>query len=136
MEILELDALTLAGAIQARKLGVREVTECYLNEIEARDGAYHCYNTVCREAALVRADAVQKGLDDGTYTGPLAGVPVGVKDNICTKGVPTTCSSKILSGFLPTYNATVVDRLKDAGMVVLGKLNMDEFAMGSTSETG
>lgn len=135
MEILELDALTLAGAIQARKLGVREVTECYLNEIEARDGAYHCYNTVCREAALVRADAVQKGLDDGTYTGPLAGVPVGVKDNICTKGVPTTCSSKILSGFLPTYNATVVDRLKDAGMVVLGKLNMDEFAMGSTTET-
>lgn len=135
MEILELDALSLGAAIRARKLGVREVTECYLNEIEARDGAYHCYNTVCRASALARADEVQKGLDDGTYTGPLAGVPVGVKDNICTKGIPTTCSSKILSGFLPTYNATVVERLKDAGMVLLGKLNMDEFAMGSTTET-
>ena len=135
MEIIEMGALALGSAIRRREIGVREAAESYLDAIEARDGELHCYNTVCREEALERADEVQKGIDNGTYTSPLAGVPVGIKDNICTKGVKTTCSSKILSNFVPTYDATVVQKLHDAGLVTLGKLNMDEFAMGSTTET-
>lgn len=135
MEIIEMGALALGSAIRRREIGVREAAESYLDAIEARDGDLHCYNTVCRDEALKRADEVQKGIDNGTYTSPLAGVPVGIKDNICTKGVKTTCSSKILSNFVPTYDATVVQKLHDAGLVTLGKLNMDEFAMGSTTET-
>lgn len=135
MEIIEMGALALGSAIRRREIGVREAAESYLDAIEARDGELHCYNTVCREEALERADEVQKGIDAGVYTSPLAGVPVGIKDNICTKGVKTTCSSKILSNFVPTYDATVVQKLHDAGLVTLGKLNMDEFAMGSTTET-
>lgn len=135
MEIIEMSALALGSAIRAREVGVREAAQSYLDAIEACDGELHCYNTVCRDEALKRADEVQKGIDEGAYTSPLAGVPVGIKDNICTKGVKTTCSSKILSNFVPTYDATVVQKLRDAGLVTLGKLNMDEFAMGSTTET-
>ena len=135
MQITDMTALELASAIKAGEVSVREATESFLDAIEKRDGAYHCYNTVCREEALRRADEVQKGIDEGVYTSPLAGVPIGIKDNICTKGVKTTCSSKILENFVPTYDATVIRRLRDAGLVMLGKLNMDEFAMGSTTET-
>lgn len=135
MNFLKMGALEIGRAIREKQASVREVTECFLDAIEKEDSIYHCYNTVCREEALQRADEVQKGIDEGKYTGPLAGVPVGIKDNICTKGVKTTCSSKILENFVPPYNATVVERLLDAGLVFLGKLNMDEFAMGSTTET-
>lgn len=135
MDIRNMSALEIGAAIREKKITVREVTESYLSAIEAADGAYHCYNTVCKSAALARADEVQKGIDEGRYTSPLAGVPVGVKDNICTKGLLTTCSSKILENFIPPYDATVIERLHEAGMVILGKLNMDEFAMGSTTET-
>lgn len=135
MDIRNLTALELGQAIRAKEITVREAVESYFAAIEENDAKYHCYNTLCKAEALARADEVQKGIDDGTYTSPLAGVPVGVKDNICTKGVLTTCSSKILENFVPPYDATVIRRMHDAGMVVLGKLNMDEFAMGSTTET-
>lgn len=135
MDIRNLTALETGAAIREKKITVREAVESYFAAIEKNDEKYHCYNTLCKEAALSRADEVQKGIDDGTYTSPLSGVPIGVKDNICTKGVRTTCSSKILENFVPPYDATVIRRLHDAGMVVLGKLNMDEFAMGSTTET-
>lgn len=135
MDIRNLTALELGKAIRAKEITVREAVESYFAAIEETDAKYHCYNTLCKAEALARADEVQKGIDDGTYTSPLAGVPVGVKDNICTKGVLTTCSSKILENFVPPYDATVIRRMHAAGMVVLGKLNMDEFAMGSTTET-
>lgn len=135
MDIRNLTALETGAAIREKKITVREAVESYFAAIEENDEKYHCYNALCKEAALARADEVQKGIDDGTYTSPLSGVPIGVKDNICTKGVRTTCSSKILENFVPPYDATVIRRLHDAGMVVLGKLNMDEFAMGSTTET-
>lgn len=135
MDIRDMTALELGAAIREGKVGVREAAESYFAAIEAHDGLYHCYNTVCKKEALARADEVQKGIREGRFTSPLAGVPIGVKDNICTKGIRTTCSSKILENFVPTYDATVVKRLEQAGMVILGKLNMDEFAMGSTTET-
>ncbi len=135
MDIRNLTALELGQAIRAKEITVREAVESYFAAIEENDAKYHCYNILCKAEALARADEVQKGIDDGTYTSPLAGVPVGVKDNICTKGVLTTCSSKILENFVPPYDATVIRRMHAAGMVVLGKLNMDEFAMGSTTET-
>lgn len=135
MDIRNMTALELGQAIRAKEVTVREAVESYFAAIEENDAKYHCYNTLCKTEALARADEVQKGIEDGTYTSPLAGVPVGVKDNICTKGVLTTCSSKILENFVPPYDATVIRRMQKAGMVVLGKLNMDEFAMGSTTET-
>ena len=103
MEIRNMTALELGQAIREKQVTVREAVECYFDAIEQNDEKYHCYNTLCKEQALARADEVQKGMDDGSYTSPLAGVPVGVKDNICTKGVLTTCSSKILENFVPPY---------------------------------
>lgn len=135
MNICEMKALEISKAIKEKKTGVRETVGAFLEAIARLDGGLHCYNTVCQEEALKRADEVQAGLESGKYAGPLAGVPVGVNDNICTKGVLTTCSSKMLENFMPTYDATAVERLKAAGMIILGKLNTDEFAMGSTTET-
>jgi aspartyl-tRNA(Asn)/glutamyl-tRNA(Gln) amidotransferase subunit A len=116
-------------------LSVREVTEAALASIAAQQGANNAFVTVTAEQALAQAEAVQKRILAGEALSPLAGVPAAIKDNICTQGVKTTCSSKILGDFLPPYQATVVERLEAAGMVSLGKVNMDEFAMGSTTET-
>ena len=95
----------------------------------------HSFVTVTEEYAYRRAEEVEKGIRDGRYSGPLAGVPAAVKDNICTAGIPTTCSSRMLEGFVPPYPAEAVRRLEQAGAVIIGKTNMDEFAMGSTTET-
>jgi aspartyl-tRNA(Asn)/glutamyl-tRNA(Gln) amidotransferase subunit A len=103
--------------------------------MKALEPTLNCYVTVDEEAALKRAEEVQKKIDAGELTGPLAGVPVAIKDNMCTKDVLTTCSSKILYNFKPTYTAEAVLNLEKAGAVILGKTNMDEFAMGSTTET-
>ena len=106
-----------------------------LDAIEKREAQVHSFVTVDREGALKRAKEVQAKIDAGELTGPLAGVPVAIKDNMCTKGLLTTCSSKILYNFVPTYTAEAVLNLEKAGAVILGKTNMDEFAMGSTTET-
>ena len=133
--ICEMTALEISAAVKNKEITVEEAVNAFFDAIEKYDPKLHCYNTVCKTEALERAKEVQQGIESGKYTGRLAGVPIGVKDNICTKDILTTCSSKILENFIPTYNATVINRLNDEGMVVIGKLNMDEFAMGSTTET-
>lgn len=135
MDLTQMTAVELSAAIREKKVTVREAVEVSLDAITKREESLNCYVTVDREGALQRADEVQKKIDDGTLTGPLAGVPVAVKDNMCTKGMLTTCSSKILENFVPTFTADAVIRLEEAGAVILGKTNMDEFAMGSTTET-
>jgi len=135
MEITEMTALELGRCIQKREISATEAAEAFLSKIEASDGKLNAYISVLREEALSQAAIVQKKIDAGDLTSPLAGVPVALKDNICTKDVRTTCASKILGDFRPPYDATIVERLSASGAVLLGKLNMDEFAMGSTSET-
>ena len=134
MSIRSLTAVQLGKKIQAGEVTVREAVEASLAQIESVESEVHSYVTICREEALKRADQVQKMIDAGELTGPLAGVPVAIKDNMCTEGVLTTCSSKILGNFVPTFTAEAVKRLEEAGAVILGKTNMDEFAMGSTTE--
>jgi aspartyl-tRNA(Asn)/glutamyl-tRNA(Gln) amidotransferase subunit A len=108
--------------------------EHHLAAIMARDGEIHAFNHVMADEARARAVEIDDGVSVGRDMGPLAGVPVALKDNMCTRGIPTTCSSRILDGWRPPYDATVVHRLHDAGAVVIGKTNLDEFAMGSSTE--
>ena len=135
MKILELSATELAKKIKAGEITSEEAAKASLEQIAKEDQKIRAYLTVDEEKVLARAREVDAGIRAGKYTGPLAGVPIAVKDNICTKGMKTTCASKILENFVPFYDATAVTRITDAGMVILGKTNMDEFAMGSTTET-
>ena len=135
MDILSLTAVELAKAIREGKTTAVEATQAVLDRIAAAEDAYHCYVTVERDKALQQAAEVQKKIEAGELTGPLAGVPFAIKDNMCTEGTLTTCSSKILENFIPTFSAEAVLNLEKAGAVILGKTNMDEFAMGSTTET-
>lgn len=135
MSLMSLTAVELGKKIKAKEVTVAEATKAALDQIEALDKDINSYVTVDREGARKRAEEVQKLIDDGTLTGPLAGVPMAVKDNMCKKGLLTTCSSKILYNYKPAYTAEAVLNLEKAGAVILGKTNMDEFAMGSTTET-
>lgn len=134
MSIEKLTVAELSRALAERKISSREVTESYLGSIERQDGDIGAYLTVTAEKALEQADAVDRRRAAGEDMGVLAGVPMALKDNICTEGIRTTCASKMLENFVPPYSATVAKRLERAGCVLLGKLNMDEFAMGSTTE--
>jgi len=135
MEITTMTALEIARAIKNKEITCADAVNAVLDAIDATDGKINAYITVCREQALQKAEEIQNRIDSGELSSPLAGVPISIKDNICTKGVKTSCASKILGDFSPVYNATVVEKLEAAGAIVIGKLNMDEFAMGSTSET-
>lgn len=135
MSILNMTAVELAAAIKNKEVTVMEATKAVLDQIEKTEGTYNCYVTVDKEGALKQAEEMQKKIDAGELTGPLAGVPVAIKDNMCTEGLLTTCSSKILGNFVPTFSSQAVLNLKKAGAVIIGKTNMDEFAMGSTTET-
>ena len=127
-------AAGIAAAVRSGSLSAADVLERHLAAIAAREGEVHAFNLVLADQARAAAAAIDAAVAAGDDPGPLAGVPVALKDNMCTRGVPTTCSSKILDGWTPPYDATVVTKLAAAGAVSIGKTNLDEFAMGSSTE--
>lgn len=135
MELLSLSAVELGRLIKEGKATAVEAMQTVLEQIDKSEERYNCYVTVDREKALKKAAEAQRKIESGELSGPLAGVPVAVKDNLCTEGMTTTCSSRILGNFIPTYSADAVLKLEQAGAVIIGKTNMDEFAFGSTTET-
>lgn len=135
MSLTSLTAVELGRKIKAKEVTAVEAMKAVLEQIKKSEGTVNAYVTVDEEGALKRAEEVQKKIDAGELEGPLAGVPVAIKDNMCTEGMLTTCSSKILGNFIPTYTSEAVLNLEKAGAVIIGKTNMDEFAMGSTTET-
>ena len=136
MSLMSLTAVELGRKIKAGEVTAMDAAKAALEQIKAKEETINSYVTVLDEDVILkRAEAVQKEIEAGNLTGPLAGVPVAIKDNMCTEGVLTTCSSKILYNFVPTYSSEAVKNLEAAGAVMIGKTNMDEFAMGSTTET-
>ncbi len=135
MNILDYTAVQLSEKIKQGEVKVAEAVEAVFEQIDKTEESLNCYVTLEKEKALKQAAVVQEKIDKGELTGPLAGVPFAIKDNMCTEGTLTTCSSKILSNFVPTFSAEAVLKLEEVGAVIIGKTNMDEFAMGSTTET-
>ena len=135
MSLMSLTAVELGKKIKAKEVTVEAAVREALDAVRAKEEQVLSFVTVDEEGALARAKEVQAQIDAGELTGPLAGVPVAIKDNMCTEGLLTTCSSKILYNFIPTYTAEAVKKLEEAGAVIIGKTNMDEFAMGSPTET-
>lgn len=135
MDLMQFTAVELGKKIKNKEVTVKECVEAALAQIDVVEGKIHSFVTIDREGALKKAEEIQAKIDAGELTGPLAGVPVGIKDNMCTEGMVTTCSSKILYNFVPPYTSEAVLNLEKAGAVIIGKTNMDEFAMGSTTET-
>ena len=135
MSLLDYTAVELAAKIKAGETTATEAMEAVIAQIEKSEDELNCYVTFDKEKALAAAKKADEDIKAGKLTGPLAGVPFAIKDNMCTEGMLTTCSSKILGNFVPTYTADAVVRLENAGAVIIGKTNMDEFAMGSTTET-
>jgi aspartyl-tRNA(Asn)/glutamyl-tRNA(Gln) amidotransferase subunit A len=134
MELCDVSASKLTELLRGKKVTSREITESVLERVREREGAIHAYITVTPEAARRQADLADEKIREGGPLSPLTGIPVAVKDNLCTKDIRTTCASKMLANYAPPYDATVVNRLRSEGMVMIGKTNMDEFAMGSSTE--
>lgn len=134
MDLNRLTAHELHDLLVSRQVSAREVTQSVLDRISGVEDRVRAFVTVTADIALAQADAVDRRIAQGEEIGPLAGIPIAIKDNMCTKGTLTTCSSKILYNWVPPYDATVVERLANAGAVMIGKTNLDEFAMGSSTE--
>jgi aspartyl-tRNA(Asn)/glutamyl-tRNA(Gln) amidotransferase subunit A len=134
LEITGLTIHELSKGLKNKEFTSKELIEAYLGRIEKIDSKVRAYITVTRKEALESAEDADKRLKEGSDTTPVTGIPIAVKDIFCTRGIKTTCASKILEGFIPPYDATVIKKLKTAGAVILGKVNMDEFAMGSSTE--
>lgn len=135
MDILAYTALELADAIKSGKVTVEEALNATFEQIDKYDKDINAFITLNKAEAVKRAKEVQGQIKEGTLSGKLAGVPIAIKDNICTKGIKTTCASRMLENFVPMYSAEIVERLEKDGAIVIGKTNMDEFAFGSTNET-
>lgn len=135
-ELTSMSALQVARKIKQREVSVTELVKAQLAIIKERDPLYNAYITVTEKEALEQAISIQRRIDQGELNdSPLAGVTIAIKDNICTKGIRTSCASKMLANFVPAYDATVIEKLKDAGLVLIGKVNLDEFAMGDSTKT-
>lgn len=135
MDFCKMTAVEISNKIKNKEISVKEVLDDTFKRIDTYEDKFNCFVSIDKEYAYKQAEEIQKKIDNNEIDSPLCGIPIAVKDNICTKDNLTTCSSKILYNFKPTYDATVVKKLKEAGMVIIGKTNMDEFAMGSTTET-
>lgn len=135
MDLMKLTAAELGRKIQSGEITAVDAVKAALEAIKKTEPAVNSFVTLNEQEAIEEAERVQKRIESGELTGPLAGVPIAVKDNICTENIKTTCSSKILYNYVPTYSAEAVEKLKNAGMIIIGKTNMDEFAMGSTTES-
>lgn len=135
MNLYEMSATKLSKMIKAKKISALELTNSIFARINSVEPKIQSYVTLCEEDAIKTSKLVDEKISKGEETSPLAGIPIGIKDNICTKNILTTCSSKMLHNFVPPYDATVIKKLKNANAVITGKLNMDEFAMGSSTET-
>lgn len=133
-ELTEKTIFEHAEALRKKEYSSVQLTQAYLEQIDKKDKTIGAYITVTADRAIESAKAFDEGRSSDSEISPLAGIPCGIKDNMCTKGIKTTCASKMLGGYIPPYNAHVVEKLEKSGAVILGKLNMDEFAMGSTTE--